>query len=109
MAPDLKHADTHLRIEQRAPGDLASAKRTPRRRSKKAQAQLEASIRAFGFNAPVLIGPDDVIVAGHARVAAALISGHRARHGRRMWRGGDRYRRLSTRQLLRRIGAPPDA
>ena len=75
MAPDLKHADTHLRIEQRAPGDLESAKRTPRRRSKKAQAQLEASIRAFGFNAPVLIGPDDVIVAGHARVAAAKAVG----------------------------------
>ena len=75
MVSDLKHADTHLQVAQRSPGELTSAKRTPRRRSRKAQAQLEASIRAFGFNAPVLIGPDDVIVAGHARVAAAKAIG----------------------------------
>ena len=75
MAIELKHGAIQLAIEQRAPGDLKRAKRTPRQRSKKAQAQLEASIRAFGFNAPVLIGADDVIAAGHARVAAAKTIG----------------------------------
>ena len=75
MASELKHGAIQLVIEQRAPDDLKRAKRTPRQRSKKAQAQLQASIRAFGFNAPVLIGADDVIAAGHGRVAAAKAIG----------------------------------
>jgi DNA modification methylase len=34
-------------------------------------AQLAGSIKEFGFNNPVLIGQDDVIIAGHGRVMAA--------------------------------------
>jgi len=34
-------------------------------------AQIAASIKEFGFNNPVLIGEDDVIIAGHGRVMAA--------------------------------------
>ena len=34
-------------------------------------AQIAGSIRAFGFNNPVLIRPDSTIVAGHGRVLAA--------------------------------------
>lgn len=34
-------------------------------------AQIAASIKEFGFNNPVLIGSDDVIIAGHGRVMAA--------------------------------------
>jgi hypothetical protein len=34
-------------------------------------AQIAASIREFGFNNPVLIGPDNDIIAGHGRVLAA--------------------------------------
>jgi DNA modification methylase len=34
-------------------------------------AQIAASIKEFGFNNPVLIGDDDVIIAGHGRVMAA--------------------------------------
>lgn len=34
-------------------------------------AQIAASIRAFGFNNPVLIRPDSTIIAGHGRVLAA--------------------------------------
>ncbi|MEM9797113.1 MAG: ParB/Srx family N-terminal domain-containing protein [Pseudomonadota bacterium] len=33
--------------------------------------QITASIRAFGFVNPVLVGPDGNIIAGHGRVAAA--------------------------------------
>src|SRR5690348_11402564 len=33
--------------------------------------RLVASVRQFGFVAPVLIGKDNVIIAGHARVEAA--------------------------------------
>ena len=34
-------------------------------------AQIAGSIRAFGFNNPVLIRPDNTIIAGHGRVLAA--------------------------------------
>jgi len=34
-------------------------------------AQLAGSIKEFGFNNPVLVGQDDVIIAGHGRVMAA--------------------------------------
>lgn len=34
-------------------------------------AQIAASIKQFGFNNPVLIDADDVIIAGHGRVMAA--------------------------------------
>jgi ParB-like chromosome segregation protein Spo0J len=33
-------------------------------------AQIAASITAFGFNNPVLVGPEGDIIAGHARVLA---------------------------------------
>jgi ParB-like chromosome segregation protein Spo0J len=34
-------------------------------------AQIAASIKEFGFNNPVLIGPDNDIIAGHGRLLAA--------------------------------------
>src|SRR5579875_3236940 len=34
--------------------------------------QIVASIRQYGFTAPVLLGTDDTILAGHGRVLAAL-------------------------------------
>ena len=34
-------------------------------------AQIKASIEQFGFNVPILVDGDDVIVAGHGRVIAA--------------------------------------
>lgn len=33
--------------------------------------QIADSIRQFGWTNPILIGPDNVIIAGHARLAAA--------------------------------------
>ena len=35
--------------------------------------QIMASIREFGFVNPILVGPDGVIVAGHARLMAARL------------------------------------
>jgi DNA modification methylase len=58
-----------------APGDL---KPNPRNARTHSAAQIEAvvrSIREFGFTVPVLIGSDGVILAGHARVQAALSMG----------------------------------
>jgi ParB-like chromosome segregation protein Spo0J len=34
-------------------------------------AQIVASIEAFGWTNPILVGPDNVVIAGHARLAAA--------------------------------------
>src|SRR5271168_1440775 len=38
--------------------------------------QIAASIAQFGFNNPVLVGPEGGIIAGHARVLAARKLGH---------------------------------
>src|SRR5277367_2088845 len=38
--------------------------------------QIAASIAKFGFNNPVLVGPEGGIIAGHARVLAARKLGH---------------------------------
>ena len=38
-------------------------------------------------------------------LVAALVSAHRARHGVRVGRRGDRYHRLTSEQMLKRIGA----
>ena len=35
--------------------------------------QIAASIKAFGFTNPVLINQNDIIIAGHGRVAAAKL------------------------------------
>jgi len=45
--------------------------RNARKHSDEQVAQIAASIREFGFNAPVLIDADDGIIAGHGRVMAA--------------------------------------
>ena len=43
----------------------------PRVHSDRQINQIAQSIREFGFVNPVLVGPDDVIIAGHARLRAA--------------------------------------
>ncbi|MCB1483415.1 MAG: ParB N-terminal domain-containing protein [Hyphomicrobiaceae bacterium] len=49
--------------------------RNARTHSQKQITQIAASIRTFGFNNPVLIDKDGVIIAGHGRVAAAKYLG----------------------------------
>lgn len=59
-------------IEMLDPQILRARERNPRTHP---PAQLEAlakSIREFGFTAPVLIDADNVLIAGHGRVAAAI-------------------------------------
>jgi len=43
----------------------------PRRHSKKQIRQIAASIKAFGFNVPILLDRDGNVIAGHGRLAAA--------------------------------------
>lgn len=54
---------------------LRPYRRNARTHSQKQIAQIAASIRSFGFNNPVLIDNEDIIVAGHGRVAAAKLLG----------------------------------
>jgi DNA modification methylase len=66
---------TGLQIEQRRISELQPNKRNARLHSKKQVHQIAASIREFGFNNPVLIDSDGVILAGHGRVEAAKLVG----------------------------------
>src|SRR5579863_5133171 len=43
----------------------------PRTHSREQVARIAASIREFGFTNPILVGTDDDIIAGHARLLAA--------------------------------------
>lgn len=60
-----------LQIEQRPTEQLVPYVRNARTHSAEQVAQIAASIAEFGFVNPILIGEDDVIVAGHGRLLAA--------------------------------------
>ena len=60
-----------MQIETRPVERLIPYVRNARTHSEDQIAQIAASIAEFGFVNPVLIGSDDVIVAGHGRVLAA--------------------------------------
>ena len=49
--------------------------RNPRKHSRSQVRALARSIESFGFNAPVLVDKDFVIVVGHGRVEAAKLAG----------------------------------
>ena len=68
----LEGIDT-LKIELRPLASLKSAKRNARTHSAKQIAQIALSISQFGFNVPLLVDPDGVIVAGHGRLEAARL------------------------------------
>jgi DNA modification methylase len=58
-------------IELRPIAQLKRNPRNPRRHTEKQIEQIADSIRSFGFNNPVLIDRDGMIIAGHGRAAAA--------------------------------------
>lgn len=62
-------------IKYRDPRELKPRVRNARIHSAKQIEQIAASITAFGFINPVLIDGDDVIMAGHGRVLAAISRG----------------------------------
>jgi ParB-like chromosome segregation protein Spo0J len=59
-------------IINRSPLDLKPWPNNPRTHSDKQLVKLKASIRRFGFTAPVLIDEDGVILSGHGRVNEAI-------------------------------------
>ncbi len=64
-----------LQIIQVAPQSLRPHPRNARTHSKKQITQVRKSIRTFGFVTPILTDKDGVIIAGHARVQAAIAEG----------------------------------
>jgi len=66
---------SRLAIQHRPVDTLRLDPLNPREHSKKQIAQVAESIRAFGFNVPVLIDDDSKIIAGHGRVLACQLLG----------------------------------
>ena len=62
-------------IIDRPPSDLKPWPDNPRTHSDKQLAKLKASIRKFGFTAPVLTDEHSTILSGHGRVEAAIALG----------------------------------
>ncbi|MDO5604509.1 MAG: site-specific DNA-methyltransferase [Paracoccus sp. (in: a-proteobacteria)] len=60
-----------MQIEMMPPARLVPYARNARTHSDAQIAQIAASIREFGFTNPILIGGDDIIIAGHGRLMAA--------------------------------------
>lgn len=60
-----------LTIQHRRIDSLHLDPLNPRAHREKQIAQIAESIRAFGFNVPVLIDDDNKIIAGHGRVLAS--------------------------------------
>src|SRR5438270_11113004 len=60
-----------LQIEHRPVDQLVPYVRNPRTHTPEQIAQVAGSIAEFDFVNPILVGPDNVIIAGHARFAAA--------------------------------------
>ena len=64
---------TTYEVIQTAIDTLRPAKANARVHSKKQLKQIARSIQRYGFNAPVLVGDDGEIIAGHGRVEAAKL------------------------------------
>lgn len=65
-APELR-----LAIKYRQTCDLKPDRRNARTHAKRQVEQISASITEFGFSNPILIDPENVIIAGHGRLLAA--------------------------------------
>ena len=61
----------NLQVEQWPVDRLIPFARNSRTHSDEQVAQVAASIAEFGFVNPILVGPNGVIIAGHARLLAA--------------------------------------
>jgi DNA modification methylase len=61
----------NLQVEQWPIDRLIPFARNSRTHTEEQVAQVAASIAEFGFVNPILVGPDGVIIAGHARLLAA--------------------------------------
>lgn len=61
----------NLKIEYRKTAELIPYARNARTHSEQQISQIAASIKEFGFNNPVAVDADGMILCGHGRVLAA--------------------------------------
>jgi ParB-like chromosome segregation protein Spo0J len=61
-----------MEIKQKNPADLIPYANNAKQHSDEQITKIAASIKEFGFNAPVLIDDDNGIIAGHGRVSASI-------------------------------------
>jgi len=71
----MKSQTAELSIRYQPIRNLKHNPRNSRTHSPRQIRQIADSIRAFGFNNPVLVDKDNTIIAGHGRVAAAKLLG----------------------------------
>src|SRR5215469_9062796 len=64
-----------LQIVYRGIDDLEPDPGNPRRHSKKQIRQIADSIKAFGFNVPILLDREGNVIAGHGRLLACRLLG----------------------------------
>lgn len=67
----MRHSTPEFLIEYLATSALVADPRNSRKHPKAQLVRLEAAIREFGLNVPILIDEQNSIIAGHARLAAA--------------------------------------
>jgi DNA modification methylase len=72
-APQPSSEERPLSIVSHAVADLKLDPKNPRGHSPKQVRQIASSIKAFGFNVPILIDPAGRVIAGHGRVLAARL------------------------------------
>lgn len=60
-----------MRIEYKKVSDLIPYANNAKEHPEKQISQIAGSIKEFGFNVPILIDRDNVIIAGHGRLFAA--------------------------------------
>lgn len=69
---DCAYSSKMTQILQKPPSELIKYAKNSRTHSSRQIERIKASIKEFGFLNPVIITKDDVIIAGHARVQAAI-------------------------------------
>jgi DNA modification methylase len=70
------HRDLNLTIRQVPVGDIKPYVRNPRSHSRTQIETLKDSLRRFGMVWPILLDADGTVVAGHARLEAAMALGY---------------------------------
>ena len=65
-----------MKIEEIRIDEISNHERNPKQHPDKQIRLLEESIKRFGWTNPVILSADNVILAGHARVKAAIAAGN---------------------------------
>ena len=75
LSKTVDHAGSRVHVINRQISELKLNPKNPRSHSPRQIRQIARSIRAFGFNVPVLVDTKDQVIAGHGRVLACQLIG----------------------------------